>query len=295
MMVRACTLALTLAAACSSPAATGPHEVRIARVYHRPVGGEVTEASHLRPTLSEALRGLEHLAPAESQRRAALGAEIWLYEQAVDGGGREVFMQAQIEAPPELRGALGAAVEASVLVERSGGGGDLAADARLAAERAFAILDARFALARGDDAAVHRLLRDPDAEVVVLALEWIRERDPRAFAGEVAALLGHADERVAALAIECLGLTGDPGYAGPIIRHAQPMRRGPMREVYRSLARLRGAEALGFLRFAAANEDDRALREEAERALRLALTGIVVERGPGIEPTRPRLARGHRQ
>lgn len=290
-------LFFAVVAACAPAAgASGPYGVRIARVHHRQVDGEVVDARGLTPGLDGSLDGLHHLAPAgPSHRRAELGAELWLHEQMNGEGGRDLFLQAQVEVPPRLRGLLGAVVHASVLLERSGGEGAFEEDARTAAERAFIVLDTRFALAEADPEAVRRLLQAEDPELVILALEWIRENAPRDFAAEVVPLLGHGDERVAALAIECLGYSGDPGYAAVIIRNAQPMRRGPMREVYRSLARLRGADALGFLRFAAANEDENSLREEAERALRLALTGIVADPTPGLQPAKQRLARGHRQ
>ncbi|MEZ4383408.1 MAG: HEAT repeat domain-containing protein, partial [Nannocystaceae bacterium] len=210
----------------------------------------------------------------------------------------EIYLQAQIEVPTGLRPVLGGVIHATVILEREGDGdGDgesLDEDVAAAAARAFAVLDTRLALARGNPDAVRELLRSDDPELVVLALEWIREHTPADFSADLLALLEHGDARVATLAVECLGYAGDPGLALAIIRHARPMSREHTREVYRALARLRGAESLGYLRFAAANEDDSILREEAERSLRLALTGIPAE-PPVSQRGAERLARGHRQ
>ena len=68
------------------------------------------------------------------------------------------------------------------------------------------------------------------------------------------------------------------------------------REGYATLAVLAGPDAVGFLRFAAANEDDLELQREAERALSAALAGSgerVPSRSHGVDL--PRVARGHRQ
>lgn len=276
-------------------AAIGRHPVRIEGVHHRDDDGELTHEPRLVPALSVAFTGLHGLAAAAPDHRgAALGADLWYQEQPARDGGRDLYLQAQLEVPSELRATLGPVIHATVLLEREGAdASSLDDDVITAASRAFAVLETRFALARGNHDAVRSLLRAEDPELVVLALEWIREHAPATFSRDVAELLGHDDERVTSLAVECLGYADDPGYARLIIHHARPMQRNYTREVYRALARLRGPEALGYLRFAAANEDDEALREEAERSLRHALTGIPAE-SSASRVAAQRLARGHR-
>ncbi len=284
-------------AACDKSQETGPQPVRIERVHHRTDDGGVIDEGRLVARLGASLGERANLRiAAPTDRGSVLGAALWFQEKVAEDGEREVYLQAQIEVPAELRAILGGLIHATVILERDPGGqASLDDDVVAAGARAFAVLDTRLALARGDHGVVRELLGDEDPELVILALEWIREHTPAAFAGDVVAILEHEDDRVSALAVECLGYAADRALVEPIVRSARPMSRLQTREVYRALARLRGAEALGYLRFAAANEDDSILREEAERSLRLALTGIPAE--PSITKSDPagRLARGHRQ
>ncbi len=283
--------------ACDSAPQAGPHPLRIERVQQRLGSGGVIDEARLVPAVSSAIgehAGLRIASPGH--RGPALGAEIWFQEQVAEDGAREVYLQAQLEVPNQLRPVLGGLIHATVILEREGADEALLDDdVATATARAFAVLDTRLALARGDHEVVRGLLEVGDAELVILALEWIRENTPAEFADDVVGLLAHKDERVTALAVECLGYAADPSMVGPIIRHARPMSRTQTREVYRALARLRGPEALGYLRFAAANEDDSLLQGEAERSLRLALTGIPAEPSMSQHDPSDRLARGHRQ
>ena len=283
--------------ACDKSQETGPQPVRIEGVHQRTGDGGVIDEGHLVTRLGGSLGERANLRIAGStDRGSSLGAELWYQEKVTEDGEREVYLQAQIEVPADLRSSIGGLIHATVILEREvGGQASLDDDVVAAAGRAFAVLDTRLALARGDQGVVRELLGDDDPELVLLALEWIREHTPAAFAGDLVASLEHQDDRVSALAVECLGYTGDRSLVGPILRNARPMSRLQIREVYRALARLRGADALGYLRFAAANEDDSLLQEEAERSLRLALTGIPA--GSSITTSDPagRLARGHRQ
>ena len=288
--------ALALVGCAGAGGEPGSRAVRIEQVHQRLEDGGVSDEARLIPAIRGSLGGLGGLhAAGRDHRGVALGAEIWFQEQPADGGAREIYLQAQIDVPTESRPLLGPQIHATVLLERSGGDVSLDDDVTLAAERAFAILDTRLALARGDVGVVRSLLAADDPELVLLALEWIRERAPAELVADVGALLTHPDERVAALAVECLGYSGDRGQVAAIIREARPRSRTHTLEVYRALARLRGPEALGYLRFAAANEDDSILQEEAERSLRLALTGIPAEPRATPGGPEPRLARGHRQ
>jgi hypothetical protein len=283
--------------ACEGAREVGPQIVRIEAIHHRGDDGVMREEARLVPQVGGALRGLGGLRLAGRENAGeALGAELWYQEQTADDGAREIYLQAQIEVPTGLRPVLGGVIHTTVILEREGDAGEATIDddVAAAAARAFAVLDTRLALARGDHDAVRGLLKDEDPELVILALEWIREHTPADFSGDLLALLEHDDARVATLAVECLGYAGDPGLALAIIRYARPMSREHTREVYRALARLRGPDSLGYLRFAAANEDDSILREEAERSLRLALTGIPAE-PPVSQRGAERLARGHRQ
>jgi hypothetical protein len=283
MLCRPLVLALTLlAGACGGT--SGRDAARIAGISQRLEDGSMVDASWMAPLVTAKI--------PESAALAGVGVSMWFEERRSAEVGRELFLQAEIDAPTGLRGRLGARLSASVLLEREDEA-SLAEDVTIAAGRALAVLEARLLLAQDDEAAARRLLADEDAELVILALEWVRERAPVSFAPATAALVSHEDERVAGLAIECLGYAEDPSYARLIIRQAQLIRRGPTREAYRALARLGGHEALGFLRFAAANEDDSILREEAERALRAALVGDPWRRSSPQE-TATRLARGHR-
>ncbi len=283
--------------ACEESQKTGPKPVRIERVHHRTDDGGVIDAERLIARFNSSLgqrANLRIATPADQE--SVLGADLWFQEKVAEDGEREVYLQAQVEVPAELRPIIGGVIHATVILEReTSGQASLDDDVVAAGARAFAVLDTRLALARGEHGVVRGLLGDDDPELVILALEWIREHTPATFAEDVVALLQHRDDRVCALAVECLGYAADRAVVGPILRSARPMSRLQTREVYRALARLRGPEALGYLRFAAANEDDSILREEAERSLRLALTGIPAE--PSITHSDPtgRLARGHRQ
>jgi len=164
-----------------------------------------------------------------------------------------------------------------------------------AARTALEVLQLRLALAKGEPEAAALLLRSEDPELVLLALEWTRDHPSPLLADAVAGQVAHDDPQVVRLALEVLAEIGEARHAPVVVRRVE---RWPAlaREGYRTLAVLGGPDAIGFLRFAAANEDETELRGEAERALDTALAGSgerVASRRHGVDL--PRVARGHRQ
>ncbi len=164
-----------------------------------------------------------------------------------------------------------------------------------AARSALEVLELRLALARGEPEAAALLLRAEDPELVLLALEWTRDHPGPLLADAVAGQVDHSDPQVVRLALEVLAEIGEARHASVVVRRVE---RWPAlaREGYRTLAVLGGPDAIGFLRFAAANEDESELRGEAERALDAALANSgerVASRRHGVDL--PRVARGHRQ
>jgi hypothetical protein len=165
-----------------------------------------------------------------------------------------------------------------------------------AARRAVAGLEAQCRLARGDASGLEVLLASGEPSQILVALRYIADREAREHAARLLPLLRSDDARVRVAALDVLGQVGTRDHAAAIVREVHRLDPGSTREAYRALARLGGADAVGFLRFAAANEDDPELRVEAERALSAALSGKLpsVAEGPrGVDL--PKLARGHRQ
>ncbi len=310
-------------AACSSGASEQPDEfhVRLDRVWQRSPSAdasaapsEALELSRVRAGLVPLLEEVPELAPAETGgAHEALALQVWFSEHepapllpppelpmsmVPANGARELLLVAELEVPERLRRAVGESrVSARVLLERDASGSlpTLEGDVLLAAKRAFEVIGARLALARGDDGVVERLLADEDPELLLLALEWIRDRRPKIHTDAVVKLLSHADARVSRLAVESLGVVGDARHSREIVKRVQLGDPDHTREVYRSLAALGGAEAVDFLEFAAVNEDDPVLRREAERAYSTARTTNPNSRARGGARAVSHFARGHRQ
>ncbi|MCY0985621.1 HEAT repeat domain-containing protein [Nannocystis pusilla] len=165
-----------------------------------------------------------------------------------------------------------------------------------AARRAITGLEAQCRLARGDASGLEVLLSSGEPSQILVALRYVSDREAREHAGRLLPLLRSEDTRVRMAVLDVLGTVGTFDHAAAIVREVHRLDPGATREAYRALARLGGTDAVGFLRFAAANEDDPELRAEAERALSSALSGkppsaAEVPRGVDL----PKLARGHRQ
>ena len=214
--------------------------------------------------------------------------------QPVDGAvPAALFLYLELEVPAALRRHFD--VPAITARARLDGPVPSAAGLRSAATAALEVLALRFALARGDAEAAALLLRSEDPELVLLALEWTRDHPAPLLADAVALQVGNPNLQVVRLALEVLALIGEGRHASAVVRRVE---RSPAlaREGYATLAVLAGPDAVGFLRFAAANEDDLELQREAERALSAALAGSgerVPSRSHGVDL--PRVARGHRQ
>ena len=266
-------------AACGGPG--GRHPVRFE------VLGGVAEAE-VEQALQAAFAGSELFAP-DARTGALLAGGVLVQE------GEAWVVRVEIEVPPDLQKdfavhTIGAAATA--------GTGAMPSPEALAQATARAVrgLEAQCRLARGDAAAFAELLASDEPEQLLVALRYVRDREDRGRLAALLPLLRHADPRVRIEALDVIGALGSNEHAAAIVREVRLLDPGAAREAYRALARLGGPDAIGFLRFAADNEDDSSLRVEAERALSSALAGrgASVADGPrGVDL--PKVARGHRQ
>lgn len=258
------------------------------------------EAS-LQAELSAALADSPAFTGGSGRLGGALRMAAWISASDLGGPPRlpgeaspsALFVHVELEVPADLRSQFDvAAISARAAVP---GTDPSPAELRTAARTALEVLSQRLALARGDSAAAVALLGSADPELVLMALEWTRDHPNPTLADAVAAQVEHADPQVVLLALEVLANIGEARHAPVVVRRVE-RAPGLAREGYRTLAVLGGADAVGFLRFAAANEDDPELRREAERALATALADTgerVALRSHGVDL--PRVVRGHRQ
>lgn len=228
-----------------------------------------------------------------TERPGALRAEASLLRE---GAEERWVLRVELEVPPELR--RGFAVSTITGAARAGTGPDTPGPAALreAAARALRRLEAQCQLAAGDLAGLEALLTAEEPEQVLVGLRFVRDRHEVALADRLVPLLRNADPRVRIATLDVLAGVGAPDHAAAIIRSLELHDRQGTREAYRALGQLGGAESVGFLQFAAANEDDPALRVEAERALSSALAAEESRARAGEgRVDLPKLARGHRQ
>jgi hypothetical protein len=292
----AIALGLAVNLACGVPAAE-----RAAVAIDRVTATSPELEALTRTAIGEAVAGSPDFAGEGGGLGGALRLVGWV--SASDQGGRPqagvgvvpaaLFLYLELEVPAALRRQFD--VPAITARARLDGAVPSEAGLRAAAATALEVLALRFALAGGDAEAAALLLRSEDAELVLLALEWTRDHPNPLLADAVALQVGHADLQVVKLALEVLAQIGEGRHASAVVRRVE---RWPAlaREGYATLAVLGGPDAVGFLRFAAANEDDLELQREAERALSAALAGTgerVPARPHGVDL--PRVARGHRQ
>jgi hypothetical protein len=271
----------------------GRYPVRIVRVTDRSAGDEDVSRDMVKQVVGTALAAEDSFELVSDGE--ALRAEIWFAEQPGPTGQRDLIVGLRVETPPDLSTRLGEeGLEANVLLERESGQASLAEDLNLAIGRAVGVLEARVGLARGDAERVNELLGADDPELVLLALEWVRDRRSPADPDRVAALLGHSDERVGLLAIEALGVIGGPEHVQRLLRGVRLSDPGQAHRAYEALTALGGPDARAFLEFAARNEDEPERRQAAMRALaeldRGSADGNVVE---SVQDPGP--SRGHRQ
>lgn len=276
----------------------------------RVLAGSPEREASLRAALGAALERSAEFVDA-SGRLGALRLAVWLSASDQDGplhaaavghGALEdaaspspsaLFLHVELEVPSDLRSQFD--VPAITTRMRLPDTDPAAPALASAAEAALQVLNLRLGVARGRGDAAAALLGADDPELKLLALEWIRDHPGPGLADAVAGQLEQGDPEVVALALEVLTAIGEARHAAAVVRRVE---RSPAlaREGYRALAVLGGADAVGFLRFAAANEDEPGLRAEAERALSAALAGPgerVAARSHGVDL--PRVARGHRQ
>ena len=268
------------------------------------------------PAVREALAQAVEAALGESAAfvgEAGLGGALHLvaWVSASDQGGRPgerapaavlppgkavpsaLFLSLELEVPASLRPQF----DVPTIVARTPLTSTEPTPAMLAAAATEALqtLALRLRLAQGEPEAAALLLRSEASESVLLALEWTRDHPDPQLADAVAAQVESVDPEVVRLAIEVLAEVGEARHAAVVVRRVE---RSPAlaREGYSTLAMLGGPDAIGYLQFAAANEDERELRRQAEHALAVAVAGSrerVASRPHGVDL--PRVARGHRQ
>jgi hypothetical protein len=288
-------LACTTATGCSDQVERrdGRYQVRMVRVTDRSSSEEHVTREAIKQALGGAFDAEVSFALASEQE--GLAAELWFAEQPGPSGARDLIVGLRVQTPSDLRPMLGEdGLEANVLLERESGQASLAQDIGLAIGRAVSVLEARVGLARGDERRVNQLLASEDPELVLLALEWIRDRRSSGNPDAVAALLTHADERVGLLAIEALGTIGGPEHVHALLRGVRLADPGQAHRAYEALASLGGPDAQAFLEFAARNEDEQERRQAAARALGQVIDGVDPSNVVNSPVERPPV-RGHRQ
>ena len=245
----------------------------------------------VRRELEQVVRGSTMFAHGEPARpMAPLPARLRMAVLQTSDETEVLRVELVVTDPPDpIRAAFGRDFEAVIELERLETSLDLEEDLPIALRRAVAVLDTKAVLVRGDAAAIRRILEHPDPELVILAIDWIGRHRLRMHADGVAALVDHADERVALHAVECLAVVGTQEHARALVTRPRLADRAHASRLYETLARLGGPHAVGFLEFAARNEEDPALADLAKRALERARQDGVGERA-----SRPSLSRGHR-
>lgn len=225
----------------------------------------------------------------------SLSARLTYQEATLATGESVLWVEFTVEPDVELADRLAAAdLELDAVVEliRKDGPIDLRRDLPSAVTEAVTVLDAKVSMVRGPSTELATLLDSPEPEVIKLGLSEIARRRRRDLGDRVAALVSHEDESVAMLAVECLGVIGGPQHAARLVRDVPLADRAYANRLYEALANLGGAQARGFLEFAARNEEDPELATLAERALERLDAGVT--RAP--RPTAlPSIGRGHRQ
>lgn len=285
-------LALALAvsgtvAACGESHGRYPVELAVA------VAGEVAGLEHAMTAALDAVLTESAIFAPDRAAGPGIRGEASLTREGPDDAW---VVRVGVEVPPDLRPHF--VVPAITAAATAGTGASRPTDDVLlaATRRAVGGLEAQCRLARGDLAGLDRLLDSGEPQQILVALRYISDRHARDQANRVLPLLRSDDPRVRTAALEALGTVGTWDHAAAIVHEAHRLDPGATREAYRALARLGGPDAVGFLRFAAANEDDPELRGEAERALSSALAGksASAAEGPrGVDLSK--IARGHRQ
>lgn len=278
---------LAFASACQSQPPDQAQRVEVGAIATRE-GPLPVDAKTMRSAVDRELQRTRYLRsnPAASE---VLTVDLWLADasgEAISAATTEFLLAAEVDVPQALREVLGESrVTAKVLLEGAGQSGDLQQDLSLAARRAIEVLDTQIGLARGDRRVLEMSLKSADPEQICLALEWIRDHRPNVSADVVADLLRHRDLRVVRLAVEALRNVGNRSHVPEIVRAVDLRDPDYTREVYRTLAALGGPDAARFLEFAAANEDNPSLRNEAKRAFEFVLARAPATGGDIFDQT----------
>lgn len=270
-------------ASSGSDGAAAAYAVSLTELRTRAAGGR-SDRAWQRQTLEDALDGAAMFRVGEGSDAIVAHAEI---TERRDASGIVVRLQLGMEVPPDLAGVLDT-LEATVEVSRAQGDSAIREDLPLAAERAAAVLDANIQLARTPQNAP-AFLRDPDAEIALVALDWVETQRDFGAAPVVATMLRHPDDRVMLRSVEVLGGIGSAAEVPALIAAARLNDRAHTGRLYEALAALGGPDAQGFLSFAARNEDDPALAQLAERALDVAQRSVPRAEAPPVTARR-----GHR-
>lgn len=256
------------------------------------------------PVQVEALGGAAEVEVARALRAAFAESELFAPEgrSALQAGavlvqeGEAWLVRVEVEVPPALQRAFAVHTIAAAATAGTGAAPPAEQELLRATREAVRGLEAQCRLARGDAAAFATLLASDEPEQLLVAARYVRDREDRTLVERLIPLLRHADPRVRIEALDVIGALGTNEHAAAIVREVRLLDPGAAREAYRALARLGGPDAIGFLRFAADNEDDASLRAEAERALSSALAGRGASVADGLRGVDlPKVARGHRQ
>lgn len=285
-------LAMIGALACGQEPSVAPKgfELRVDEITIRAVDGVIFDEAALRAAIREAVLHSQSFVDPGLRPAPVLATQLRLGEVAGADGGRVLRLELAAQPPSEQHALLGRVLDATIELERRDGTLVAHQDVPIAITRGVSVMDAKLQLLQGAEAEAHKLLDASDPEIVVLALEQVGRQRWRALADDVAGLLAHDDERVVAAAVECLGVVGGPQHTAALLRHVRLADTDQARRLYETLALLGGDEALGFLEFAARNEDDPAMADVAAHALG-RLSGELPA-GPADTPDAA--LRGHR-
>jgi hypothetical protein len=249
-----------------APSAAPRFELRVDSFGQLGEAVEVDEAMVRTAILDAVARSGAFVHPGEASA-GVMPTRVRMGEVAGPGGGRALRVAFVARTPSDYQSILGAAVDATVELERSDGAWVPEEDAPVALTRGVAVMDAKVRLLQGHQPEALALTRSDDPEIVVLTLEHIARQRWRAAAERAVELLAHGDERVVEAAVDCLGAIGGPEHVGALVKHVRLADRDQAQRLYEALSQLGGDEAAGFLRFAARNEDDPALADVAANAL----------------------------
>lgn len=254
-----------------------------------PAGIQSRAGERVRATIEQAFAAYPSFGSGPRGPLVPARIEIRVFE----GDTPTLSLRAAVPAPEGLQSVLPGGLDTRVDLERDDGPVDLGRDLPLAADRLAGAIETKLALARGDVDAIIAALRSDDPNRVVLALDWIRTHRLRRYADAVVVLLEHPESAVTLAAVDCIGAIGSAEHARALVGSIRLWDRAHAHRVYDALSRVGGPDAIGFLRFAARNEEDGGLRVAAQTAVRRLETEGARAAGPGSMGSSS-VRRGHR-